>query len=319
MRVMLKTLTGATMIISLAALVAEGAAQSLTIYEIQFTEDEDGDSYYNNTVVDCAGGICAGKYPGSRPRLILQDPNFPDGWGGIQVKDWTFGDLFDNVEIGDWVSLTNMLVEEFRGTTFLQWQTAYDPGFTIVSQNNPLPPYLPVSVSDIPAPVYDPNDDGWYVENHDAEPYESMRLIVWDVTVTALDLGKEADNYNLEDANGNSCWVADYMNVDVPPGDKYHPFVSMGQHFCAVSGVFEQYTRLTYGWDYYQLVTLSSEDLFLCGDLNHDGCVDHGDLGVLLADWGCTGGNCPGDCDGDGDTDHADLGIVLTQWGEGCP
>jgi hypothetical protein len=55
------------------------------------------------------------------------------------------------------------------------------------------------------------------------------------------------------------------------------------------------------------------------GDLNCDGCVDQADLGILLADWGCTGGNCPGDCDGDGDTDQADLGVVLTHWGEGCP
>ena len=54
------------------------------------------------------------------------------------------------------------------------------------------------------------------------------------------------------------------------------------------------------------------------GDLNGDGCVDQADLGILLADWGCTGGDCPGDCDGDGDTDHADLGILLAHWGEGC-
>jgi hypothetical protein len=55
------------------------------------------------------------------------------------------------------------------------------------------------------------------------------------------------------------------------------------------------------------------------GDLNCDGCIDQADLGILLTDWGCTGGGCPGDCDGDGDTDQADLGILLTHWGEGCP
>jgi hypothetical protein len=54
------------------------------------------------------------------------------------------------------------------------------------------------------------------------------------------------------------------------------------------------------------------------GDLNGDGCVGHADLGILLADWGCTGGGCAGDCDGDGDTDHADLGLLLGHWGEGC-
>jgi hypothetical protein len=54
------------------------------------------------------------------------------------------------------------------------------------------------------------------------------------------------------------------------------------------------------------------------GDLNGDGCVDQADLGILLTDWGCTGGGCPGDIDYDGDTDHADLGIMLAHWGEGC-
>ena len=54
------------------------------------------------------------------------------------------------------------------------------------------------------------------------------------------------------------------------------------------------------------------------GDLNGDRCVDQADLGILLADWGCTGGNCPGDCDADGDTDSDDLGTLLAHWGEGC-
>ena len=46
-----------------------------------------------------------------------------------------------------------------------------------------------------------------------------------------------------------------------------------------------------------------------------DGDTDHSDLGILLADWGCTGGDCEGDLDGDGDTDHSDLGIPLADWG----
>jgi hypothetical protein len=55
------------------------------------------------------------------------------------------------------------------------------------------------------------------------------------------------------------------------------------------------------------------------GDLNYDGCVNQSDLGILLADWGCSGGFCPGDCDFDGDTDQADLGILLANWGVDCP
>ena len=53
------------------------------------------------------------------------------------------------------------------------------------------------------------------------------------------------------------------------------------------------------------------------GDLNRDGHTDQADLGILIADWGCTS-DCAGDCDNDGDTDQADLGILLAHWGEGC-
>ena len=54
------------------------------------------------------------------------------------------------------------------------------------------------------------------------------------------------------------------------------------------------------------------------GDLDHDGDVDQADLGILLADWGCTS-DCVGDLDGDDDTDQSDLGVLLAHWGEGCP
>ena len=50
------------------------------------------------------------------------------------------------------------------------------------------------------------------------------------------------------------------------------------------------------------------------GDLDGDNDTDQGDLGILLADWGCTGGDCPGDLDGDGDTDQSDLGVLLGDW-----
>jgi len=51
------------------------------------------------------------------------------------------------------------------------------------------------------------------------------------------------------------------------------------------------------------------------GDLDGDGDTDQADLGILLADWGCTGGDCPGDLNADGNTDQADLGILLADWG----
>jgi hypothetical protein len=50
------------------------------------------------------------------------------------------------------------------------------------------------------------------------------------------------------------------------------------------------------------------------GDLDADGDVDLGDLGILLAAYGVGNG---GDIDGDGHTDLADLGILLANYGQG--
>jgi len=48
-------------------------------------------------------------------------------------------------------------------------------------------------------------------------------------------------------------------------------------------------------------------------DLDGDGSVGSGDLGVLLAAWGSAGG--PADLDGDGIVGSGDLGILLAAWG----
>jgi hypothetical protein len=58
-----------------------------------------------------------------------------------------------------------------------------------------------------------------------------------------------------------------------------------------------------------------------CGlnaDLDGDGQVALGDLGILLNSFGCTS-NCSGDLDGDDDTDLADLGLLLADFGAACP
>ena len=47
------------------------------------------------------------------------------------------------------------------------------------------------------------------------------------------------------------------------------------------------------------------------GDLNGDGAINGGDLGLLLAAWGGPGG----DLNGDGVTDGGDLGLLLSYWG----
>jgi len=54
-------------------------------------------------------------------------------------------------------------------------------------------------------------------------------------------------------------------------------------------------------------------------DLDGDGAIGGGDIGVLLAAWGgCPAGACPSDLDGDGTVGGADLGLLLSAW-EGVP
>lgn len=236
----------------------EAAAAALSIYDIQYTTDPAGDSPQNGNVVDCLGGIVTHKYPGSKPKLTIQNPNNPDGWGAIQIKDWTTGALFDNVAAGDWISLTNVLVEEYRGNTLLRYHSDNDPGFVVESSGNSLPAARVVSLSEIAAPSEGPPTE-WCVSDHGAEKYEAMRLTVENLVVSAVDLGKALDNYDLQGAGG-SCWASDYMNTEVG-GNYYHPYVSLGATFESVTGILEQYTKLSSGWDYYQLLTTNTDDL----------------------------------------------------------
>lgn len=51
------------------------------------------------------------------------------------------------------------------------------------------------------------------------------------------------------------------------------------------------------------------------GDLDGDGCVSGGDLGILLGSWSDAG---DADLNHDGIVDGADMGLLLGSWGDGC-
>jgi hypothetical protein len=53
-------------------------------------------------------------------------------------------------------------------------------------------------------------------------------------------------------------------------------------------------------------------------DLNVDGFVDGGDLGILLNAWGACETPCDPDLNHDGFVDGVDLGALLGNWGT-CP
>ena len=249
------------LLVAVCALCAAAGAEELTISAIQSDCDADGASSYAGQVVDCAGGIVTQIFEGSQTRVVIQDPAFPDGWGGIQVKDW-IGDLADLLSVGDWVSFANVQVEEYRGTTLLQYRPENGAGHEVLSQANELPPHKLVVLDEIAAPLGIPPEDPqeWYVADHSAEKYESMLLMIEGVTVTAMDLGKAGDNYNLHGQAGD-VWASDYMNADRVGA--YHPYVALETHFESVSGILEQYTKIDYGWDYYQVLTTGTSDLVI--------------------------------------------------------
>jgi hypothetical protein len=264
-------------------------AAELSIYDIQYTADPNGDSPQNGNVVDCRGGIVIHKAPTGKPRLIIQDPAYPDGWGAIQVKDLFGIGVFDDVNVGDWISLTNVLVEEYKGTTFLQYIQENNAGFEIRSSGNPLPRPRVVTVDQIAAPAE--GLDTWLVADHNAEKYESMLIKVVNVKVKDTGYGKAFDNYIIaSNVDPNFiCWASDYMNADKEKGLIYHPNVEPGKNFCGVTGVLEQYTDLQDGiyYDYYQLLTTSTDDFTIeqIADLDGDCDVDFLDFAIFTEHW----------------------------------
>ena len=327
---MMKRLTAAIIFVLIASLpLCNAQAEELSIYQVQYTTDPDGTSPQNGNLIDCSGGIVIHKFVGSISRLILYDPDYLDGWGGIMVKDLSGIGVFDNVNVGDRISFTNVLVEDHRGTTFLQYIPDNDPNYFIVSTNNPLPGPLPVGVDEIAAPlpsptVEDPNQ--WAVADHNCEKYESMLIEVIDVTVKDLGYGKAYDNYVLQtgDDPNVTCWASDYMNEDSTA--IYHDYVQVGQSFCSISGILEQYNAERDGiyYDYYQLLTLNTESFTITqtADFDDDCDVDLNDFSAFASRWLMSGCEEPDFCDGadlseNSSVDIIDLNIFTENWFEG--
>jgi hypothetical protein len=303
------------------AFVCNVKANELSIYDVQYTTDPNGTSPQQGNIIDCSGGIVIHKAIGSRTRLVLQDPYHLDGWGSIMVKDLAGTGVLDNIKVGDWISLTNIFVEDYRGTTFLEYIPDNDPNYYLVSTNNPLPRPLPVSVDAIAAPVE--GLDRWVVANHNCEKYESMLIEVIDVSVQDLGYGKAYDNYILQtNADPNvTCWATDYMNEDLE--EIYHDYVQVGQNFCSVTGILEQYNGEKDGiyYDYYQLLTLTTESFTITqtADFDDDCDVDLADFSVLASWWLRSGCGEPDWCGRtdlrkNGSVDTADLEIFTENW-----
>ena len=227
----------------LVALLAGSSASALTIYDIQYSTGPDYNSPYLGQTVDVAGGVIVKIFAGGSTKITIQDPTLGDAWAGVQV---VFSDpsQADGLLAGDRIDLSGVRVDEYRGNTQLAFLTTST--LIVRSSGNHVEP-LVVSVADIPLPT----------DADRSEPFEFMLLRVVGVTVGAMDLGKNADNYELGNSEG-VCWASDYANSDLPPGSDY--FVQAGQVFQSVTGYLEQYKRPDQGWDYYQLLPRDAGD-----------------------------------------------------------
>jgi len=232
-----------------AAVVADAHAAHLSIYDIQANTSDGDASAYNGEIQNVAGGVVTHVWHGFNDRVYLQDPAHPT-WGAIVVKDGEGGELADNVQVGDWVSFENIFIEEYRGTTFLQYRRSFAPdvAFTVESTGNPVPGPELLSAAVLAYPA----------DHGSTEPYESMLVSLQGVVVGQKDFGKAGDNYELIQESGLA-WGTDYMNVDA--GAAYDPRIVSGAELAYLTGLVEQYTRETDGWDYYQLMTRSAADI----------------------------------------------------------
>lgn len=229
-------------------------ADDLSIYDIQSNTSDGDASVYDGQIHNVNGGIVTHVWRGFNDRVYLQDPAHPT-WGAIVAKDAEDGELWSSVNVGDWVSFDNIYIEEYRGTTLLQYRRSLAPdvAFTVESVGNPVPAPVVLEAENLPVPV----------DHAASEPYESMVVTLKNVIVGQKGLGKADDNYELLQ-RGDIAWATDYMNVDA--GAPYDPRVFTYAELLSITGVIEQYTKSP-DWDYYQLNTRFAEDIVEAGTI----------------------------------------------------
>jgi hypothetical protein len=259
--------------LALAWLLLPGPAAALTIEDVQQTDAaHNWESPYLGQTIDVTGGIVtyAAMPPGKAfARIVVQDPGLAE-WAGVEVK------IFDGTPpsafpVGSRVDLSNVCVDENRGTTYLLFdgrsvgEGGYGSGMSVFSTDQVVSPTvvspLILGYAQPIASQADEENANISAAPTEAEQYEGMLLMVTDVTlnVDPVGFGSHNDNYEMI-AAGGVCWASDYMNLDRPAGEDYHPWTATGAGYDAVVGVLEQYTKDSTAHDYYQLLTRSSAD-----------------------------------------------------------
>lgn len=220
--------------------------ETYTIFEIQHSGPElQWQSQHVGEVVNCTGGIVTHKF---RQRICIQNPQFGSEWAAIEIRGYPVYPT--GIEVGDFIELESVYVDEYRGATTLQYYN--DSRHTVLSSGNPLPEPVPVPVWHIRYPAHP----------EDCERYAAMLIALNEpVTVGALGLGGHEDNYELLSDLGDIAYGSDYANGDI---DSTY-YVSSGECYERIVGVLQRYDDDDQ-WDYYQLLPRGIADYQPCSN-----------------------------------------------------
>lgn len=137
------------------------------------------------------------------------------------------------------------------------------------------------------------------IHHHSGEPYSTAD---WIISSNSNGVTWQTDAYTVNQNANAIRWGTMYsfwFTADAPPSEDTGNFK-----------LFKNGSRVTL-----DLLAPSAPDNPF--DINGDGCVDGGDLGIFLTYWGSD--NPAGDFDGSGLVDGGDAGLLLTNWGgENC-
>lgn len=161
----------------LALLLSAGLMAQLSCYDIQYTDNPNGNSPYNGQSVTVQGIVTAikrGHY------FYIGDPG-GGPWSGLYVFH---GNTSNLVELGDMVKLTGTVTEYYNLTELISITSS-----EVLSQNNPIP-ITPLSTNDLP------------FNNNRSEQYEGVLVRFNDVQIKSVmdDYGqyKIADSSNVQ-------------------------------------------------------------------------------------------------------------------------
>lgn len=183
------------MVVDDVVITESGAIPTVSIHDIQYTTNPNGDSPYNGQVVSTSGIVTASYITyndQSEPQFrytYLQDGS--GAWNGIVIFDYY--DNNNTANIGDAVTLTAE-VDEFNNLTEL----IAVQGFTVTATGQAVPAPLVVETGDVAS-----------------EALESVLVRVVNTTCTEAPGGANFGKYKVDDGSGDAV-VGKVMHTTLP-------------------------------------------------------------------------------------------------------